>query len=83
MQHRHRRQNQQSRRELTQQHEAAQAGTLSHASSYQQVLQHALLNNAFSVAAGITCMATHEIVFMQSESAWQKKSHLWRQEKML
>jgi hypothetical protein len=74
------RQSQQSRRELTQQHEAAQAGTLPHASSYHQVLQHALLNNAFFVAAGITCMATHEIVFMQSESAWQEKSHLWQQE---
>ncbi len=77
------RQSQQSRRELTQQHEAAQAGTLPHASSYQQVLQHVLLNNAFSVAAGITCMETHEIVFVQSESAWQVKWNPWQQENVL
>ena len=71
------RQSQQNRRELTQQHEAAQPGMSSHASSHQKVLQHALLNNAYSSAAGVTCIATHAIMFMQSECAWQENSLLW------
>ena len=77
------RQNQQNRRELTQQHAAAQAGTSSHASSHYKVLQHELLNNAYFSAAGVTCMATHAIMFMQSGSGWQENSHLWQQENML
>ena len=71
------RQNQQNRREHTQQHAAAQAGTSSHASSHYKVLQHELLNNAYSSAAGVTGMATHAIMFMQSESGWQENLHLW------
>ena len=70
------RQNQQNRRELTQQHAAAQAGTSSHASSHYKVLQHELLNNAYSLAAGVTCMVSRAIMFMQSESGWQENLHL-------
>ncbi len=77
------RQNQQSRRELTQQHAAAQAGTSSHASSHYKALQHELLNHAYLSAAGVTCMASHAIMFMQSGSAWQEKLHLWQQESVL
>ena len=71
------RQNQQNRRELTQQHAAAQAGTSSHASSHYKVLQHELLNSAYSSPAGVTCMATHAMMFTQSESGWQQNLHLW------
>ncbi len=77
------RQNQQSRRELTQQHEAAQAGTSSHASLHYKALQHELLNHAYFSAAGMTCMATHAVMFMQSGSSWQENSRLWQQENVL
>ena len=70
-------QNQQNRRELTQQHEAAHAGMSSHASSHQNVRQHELLNSAYSSPAGVTCMATHAIMFTQRESGWQQNLHLW------